>query len=54
MYCDYDCESYTANGTDAASILSQFVDRWKCEVHTAFLLPFDVEIVLAAEIRQVH
>lgn len=52
VYCDYDCESYTANGSEPAHVLSQFVDRWKCEVHTALLLPFDAEIVVAAEVRR--
>lgn len=52
VYCDYDCESYTANGDSPAMVLSQFVDRWKCEVHSAFLLPFDMDIVFAAEIRR--
>ena len=51
VYCDYDSESFVANGTDPAHVLSQFRDRWT-EIHTAMLLPFDMEIFVAAEIRR--
>jgi len=53
VYCDYGCESYVENldHPNAAQVLHEFTGRWKEEVHTAMLLPFDIEIVLGLEIR---
>jgi hypothetical protein len=52
VYCDYDCESYLRGGSSPANILAQFASRWKSEVHTALVLPVDVEIGLAVEIKR--
>ena len=52
IYCDYQCETYLANGDSPSSILKQFQARWKTEVHTGMLLPFDLEIVLAVTIKK--
>jgi hypothetical protein len=50
MYCDYDCQSYAPGGSTHSQIKQQFMERWKTEVHTGLILPFDMEIVIAAEV----
>ena len=52
IYCDYDCETYLSNGHNTNKILSQFHARWKHEIHTAILMPFDLEIAFGAEIKK--
>ena len=52
IYCDYDCETYLSNGHNTNKILSQFHARWKHEIHTSILMPFDLEIAFGAEIKK--
>ena len=51
VYCDYDSESYCCNGLSHDQILKEFVRRYSTEKHTALLLPFELEIVLSADLR---
>eukprot|EP01038_Epipyxis_sp_PR26KG_P014405 gene14405-19336_t len=52
IYIDYDRTSYTSTGLSDAAIMKQFQDRWKSELHTAFILPFNLEIAVAIELRR--
>ncbi len=51
VYCDYNCASYLSSGVDEASIFNYFHIKSKQEIHTGFILPFDVEIKFSAEIK---
>lgn len=52
LYCDYDAESYLDDSPTPQKILKEFQEKWKSEVHTAMLLPFDMDLVLGLEIRE--
>mmetsp|Transcript_21463 Transcript_21463/g.31127 ORF Transcript_21463/g.31127 Transcript_21463/m.31127 type:complete len:1650 (-) Transcript_21463:216-5165(-) len=49
VYCDYDCEPYAPpsekGSTLRTTILRRFTEGWSSEVHTAVLLPFDLEVL---------
>jgi hypothetical protein len=49
VYCDYDIEPYqnptvTSEAQQRNEILRRFAEGWATEVHTAVLLPFDLEV----------
>jgi hypothetical protein len=56
MYCDYDTTSYSSPSAKAAQfhefIFQEFKQRWTLESHTAMLLPVDLEIAIAVEVRK--
>jgi hypothetical protein len=50
VYCDYDCTPYTPQtalplSQQRIAILKRFSEGWSSEVHTALLLPFDLQIL---------
>lgn len=50
VYCDYDCTPYCPVGDltpaqQRAAILKRFSEGWSTEIHTALLLPFDMEVL---------
>lgn len=56
MYCDYDTTSYCISTAKQPQfhdfILQEFKQRWTSESHTAMLLPIDLEITIAVEVRK--
>lgn len=51
VYCDYNCTSYMSSGIDEANIFNYFHQKSKQEIHTGFVLPFDLEVKFSAEIK---
>jgi hypothetical protein len=56
VYCDYDCSPYCPSqdltpAQQRAAILKRFTDGWSTEVHTALLLPFDMEVLCSVSVE---
>lgn len=56
VYCDYDCSPYCPSqdlspAQQRATILRRFTDGWSTEVHTALLLPFDMEVLCSVSVE---
>jgi hypothetical protein len=51
LYCDYDSLSYASHGTSHIQIFKEFQKRYSTEKHTGILQPFDMEIVVSADIK---
>lgn len=54
VYCDYECSSYCklrfSDPQFHLSVLHEFKTRWPVEVHTAMVLPIDLEFRISLEI----
>lgn len=52
VYCDYDCDSYVGTYANKQTHL-EFLQRWKMELHTAILLPFDIDLNCGVKVTTV-
>jgi hypothetical protein len=50
LYADYNCDSYVQRGYGPEDLHHLFAAKWKSEVHTGVLMPFDVELSLALQL----